>query len=175
MISIREAKPVDAAGIARVHVESWRNAYASLIPQEFLDGLTIADRERSWKAWLSSSTGGTHIWVAASEEEGVAGFASGGVERDQDSFFKGEIYALYLLPAYQRRGIGTRLVQTVARQLRWEHLDSMIIWVLEENPARKFYAALGGKHLEDHRKAVTIGGAVLYETAYGWTDLSVFA
>ncbi len=174
MISIRSAAPGDAAGIARVHVESWRSAYKNLIPQDFLDGLDALDRERAWKHWLSGSTGGTYISVAANPAGEVLGFASCGPERDQDPEYKGELYAIYLLPEIQRQGVGARLVQAVVRRLRQLGLDTMLIWVLEENPARNFYAALGGTHLPDHRKAITISGATLYETAYGWKDLTVF-
>ncbi len=34
--TIRTATAADAAGIARVHVETWRDAYAGLIPNEVL-------------------------------------------------------------------------------------------------------------------------------------------
>ncbi len=174
MISIRPAAPGDAGGIARVHVESWRSAYQGLVPQDFLDDLQPSDRERAWKHWLSSSTNGTYVYVATNLAGEVQGFATGGAERDQDPDFKGELYALYLLPEIQRQGVGTRLVQAVVHQLRLLGLDSMLIWVLEENPARKFYAALGGRHLPDHRRTITISGKTLYETAYGWNDLTHF-
>jgi len=45
----------------------------------------------------------------------------------------------------------------------------MLVWVLAENPACSFYAALGGQQV--YEKTETIGGASLVEVAYGWRDL----
>ncbi len=47
----------------------------------------------------------------------------------------------------------------------------MLVRVLAENPARKFYEALGGQLLK--AKPIEIGGATLDEVAYGWTDIRV--
>ena len=48
---IRSAQPSDAAGIARVHVRSWQQAYAGLMPAEYLDALekTLTQREAGWR------------------------------------------------------------------------------------------------------------------------------
>lgn len=44
----RDAVVEDAPGIARVHVESWRAAYAGLMPQAVLDDLSVgASAERA--------------------------------------------------------------------------------------------------------------------------------
>ena len=36
---IRDARSEEAAGIARVHVDAWRDAYAALLPSQHLTGL----------------------------------------------------------------------------------------------------------------------------------------
>jgi hypothetical protein len=43
-----------------------------------------------------------------------------------------------------------------------------LLWVLAENPSRKFYERLGGQLV--YEKTVTIGGVPLIEVAYGWRD-----
>jgi hypothetical protein len=45
----------------------------------------------------------------------------------------------------------------------------MVLWVLKENPAVKFYERMGGKLIA--RKPIEIGGAQLEEVAFGWTRL----
>ncbi len=45
----------------------------------------------------------------------------------------------------------------------------MLVWVLEQNPARGFYEHLGGVDLR--AKPIQIGGKDLVEVAYGWRDL----
>ncbi len=44
----------------------------------------------------------------------------------------------------------------------------MLVWVLADNPMRRFYEALGGRLLRE--KKVEIGGVALDEVAYGWRD-----
>jgi hypothetical protein len=45
----------------------------------------------------------------------------------------------------------------------------MLVWVLVDNSARHFYAALGGVVVSD--KPAEISGTDLTEIAYGWTDI----
>ncbi len=45
----------------------------------------------------------------------------------------------------------------------------MLVWVLVDNPACQFYAALGGEIV--HEQELTIGGKPLIEVAYGWVDI----
>ena len=56
---IRPATPEDAAAIASVHVQSWQETYAGLIPPDFLAHMTSAEmRERraaSWRATIDQA------------------------------------------------------------------------------------------------------------------------
>jgi hypothetical protein len=45
---VRRAEPQDAPAVARVHVASWRQAYRGLLPQEYLDSLSIEARTTTW-------------------------------------------------------------------------------------------------------------------------------
>jgi hypothetical protein len=63
-----------------------------------------------------------------------------------DGIYRGELYAINLLPNAQRRGLGRRLVQNVASALLQSSLGSMQLWVLASNAgARHFYEALQGR------------------------------
>jgi hypothetical protein len=44
----------------------------------------------------------------------------------------------------------------------------MLVWVLVDNLACQFYAALGGKPI--HEKEMEFGGKLLIAVAYGWMD-----
>ena len=106
----------------------------------------------------------------AEEEDGsVVGFASGGREREADSGFDAELYAIYLLEQHQGRGLGRRLVERIVDGLRQHGHRSMRVWVLENNPAEAFYQRLGGKRGEV--KVLQIGGQDYNEIAYGWKSL----
>jgi hypothetical protein len=44
MMQIREASLPDAAGIARVHVDTWRSAYRGIVPNPVLDEANLGAR-----------------------------------------------------------------------------------------------------------------------------------
>lgn len=48
----------------------------------------------------------------------------------------------------------------------------IVIWVLKENPACRFYERLGGRLTAE--KVIEIGGKQLVDVAYVWPDLGVF-
>ena len=163
-ITVREACPDDAGGMARVHVESWRTTYRGIVPDGYLAALSYERREEVWRRNLHSGW----AYVAENEAGEIVGFADGGPERTGNPVYRGELYAIYLLESHQRRGTGRRLVQAVARRLRLEGMHAMLLWVLADNPACRFYQALGGQRLRTQQ--VEIGGATLDEVAYGWLD-----
>lgn len=170
---IREATPKDAAGIARVHVESWRTTYPGIMPQEHLDALSVADRQQMWAETLrADSPTKTMVYVAEADHGEIVGFVAGGRERAGDPDFQGEISALYLLQSQQGQGLGRLLVQTFARRLSQEGCGTLLIWVNVHNPARRFYEALGGVHARTGQREIR--GVTYDDAGYGW-DEAAFA
>lgn len=168
-VTIRPAQPAHARGIARVHVESWRTTYREALPKEFLQNLSIDEREQHWSRHLLDPRPGSFIIIAVDENEHVVGFSSGGNERSGENVYDGEIYALYLLQEYQRMGIGRKLVEASIEQMIAQGMTSMLIWVLRENPSRLFYETMGGVPVDE--KTITIGGVDMVDVAYGWREL----
>ena len=164
---IRVAVRDDAAGIARVHVDSWRTTYQGLMPDHVLDSLSYEQRETFW-----SETIGQHheqeTFVGELDGQ-VVGFACAGKERSQNPLYTGELYAIYVLQQAQKRGVGRQMVLRVARWLLEQEHTTMLVWVLEQNSARRFYEAMGGQMIDS--KTISIGGVNLQEVAYGWSDL----
>ena len=168
---IRAAQPTDAAAIAKVHVESWRSTYKGIVPDAFLAALSYEQRTDMWRNILSQSPPTSFVYVAEDPSGQVIGFAAGGPERGGDPDHTGELYAIYLLEAYQRHGLGRHLTSTLVQRLVQAGMLSLLLWVLAANPCRGFYEVLGGRRLYD--KQVIIGGAPLVEVAYGWRDARV--
>jgi L-amino acid N-acyltransferase YncA len=166
MILIRRAEPNDAAGIARVHVHSWRTTYRDIVPDAYLDGLDEAERAAHW---LDLLDGGLDVYVA--ERAGtVIGFATGGKSRDNMARCDAELYAIYLLHEEQRTRIGSDLLRELALAMSRRGFRSMQVWVLAKNSAKQFYARLGAEYAGS--KEIEIGGATLAEQAYVWSDLA---
>ncbi|MGH7867344.1 MAG: GNAT family N-acetyltransferase [Candidatus Dormibacteraceae bacterium] len=161
--------PNDDFGIARVDVASWQETYRGLLPEEYLAALRVDERSSRWRRVLQSLNSEFMILVA--EQGGdVIGFIYAGINRDEDSEYLGELYALYLLPSWLRRGMGRQLVQAVATQLMGVGLNSMMVEVLRENwGARSFYTRLGGEYLGERTLEFEAGS--FPAVAYGWRDL----
>src|SRR5229473_2311177 len=124
---IRAATLTDASAIARVHVASWRSTYEGLLPNEFLASLSEASYEERWKRVIGEGTSKVYV---AEDGADMVGFASGGRERAGEKGYEGEIYAIYVLDAAQRRGFGRELVRATVGGLRELRLADMIVWVL---------------------------------------------
>ncbi|CAG7629396.1 GNAT family N-acetyltransferase [Paenibacillus allorhizosphaerae] len=167
-MQIRKAALSDAAAIAKVHIDSWKTTYRGIVPDAYLDTLSYEDRKKRWEANLKADQ---HVFVAENEEGAIVGFASGGKERSGHPLYSGELYALYILQAYQRQGIGKKLVREIMNAVSQRGFQSMLIWVLEDNPAKYFYESMGGKEIM--KQTLEIGGARLTEIAYGWEHLAI--
>lgn len=170
----RPAVVADAAEIAAVHVDSWRDTYAGMLPDRFLAGMGVDEYEDRWLRTLQDPYHRSLVYVA--EEEGrVVGFASCGRERDGDNRYDGELYAIYLREAAQRHGHGRALVAVAAAALALRGMTSMVVWVLRENArARAFYERLGGVYLRERPLDLGIGVDLdVPEVSYVWTDTAV--
>ena len=161
---IRPAAGFDVPGIAWVHVQSWRETYAGLMPQSVLDGLSVEARERQWWRTLEVPTTGVFVVDTPDDVHDVVGFSSVGKARDEG--FDAELYTLYVLKPHQGRGLGRRLWDAALGFVRSQGARNLNLWVLETNPARGFYERMGGK-LEG-RKVESFGGIELAEVSYAF-------
>lgn len=160
-----------------MHVDTWRAAYAGIVPGDYLAGLSYEKSERLWRDAIGADDG--CVFVAEDEHGGVFGFASGRRRErysreleDRVGGYAGELQTVYVLPAGQGLGAGRLLVGAVARYFGESGVDSMLLWVFADNdPARRFYESLGGVPVAED--GFELGGAWLPEVAYGWRDTSV--
>lgn len=168
---IREAIAKDIPQIAQVHVDTSRIAYRGIFPDEVLANLSYEKREQGWhQVFNNSAQDGNFTYVAEERSGKIIGFANGGIEREGVAGYQGELYAIYILESHQQRGIGRELVRVVAARLNQMEFDSMLVWVLEDNPASNFYQKLGGKEVV--RKEIERARTKMIKIAYGWKNTS---
>ncbi len=163
---IRQAKPQDAEGIARVRIETWRTAYKGIVPQDHLDQLSLTAITEQFQNLFKEEA--PLIWVAEEGTE-IVGFVFGGPER-RDGAEAGEVYAIYIMDSYQGQGIGTQLLQAVCQELYLQGKTTLILWVLEQNPYRVFYERLGGETAGTD--TFNIDGVDLSLVSYRWADIT---
>jgi ribosomal protein S18 acetylase RimI-like enzyme len=166
--------------MAHVLIESTRSAFRDFIPLESLLTFTEEDSARNWARTLreigATDQSTEFIYVAETGAGEVVGLAMGGPERTGHPLYAGEVRVLVVLPAYQRQGVGRRLVETVAGRLAQQGMASLLIRVVTPNAAaRRFYEALGGQLVPDVHEQVDEDGTVLEQIAYGWADIGSLA
>jgi GNAT superfamily N-acetyltransferase len=168
-VTVRTATVEDAVAIARVRVESWRSTYRGMIPQAYLDGMSVEASAALWDKVLSAASVRTPTFVAE-DPDGIVGFSSGVLLAEPKLGFVADLAAIYLRPAYQRNGLGTRLVAAVAASLAAQGAPNLLVWSIAANAhARKFYAALGAELIVE--QPFEWDGMDLVEAGYGWHNL----
>jgi ribosomal protein S18 acetylase RimI-like enzyme len=177
MIVIRRGRRSDAAGIGRVHVETWQAAYAGLLPDAMLAHMSYVRQSAWWARALGDPREARGIFVADDPDMGIVGFGSCGPVRDPPECLDtarrrvGEVYTLYVEPDFQNRGLGRRLLDALFRQLRADGCGIAVLWMLADNPTRFFYEGLGGAVVGE--RTDTMSGQDVDEVAYAWQDLTV--
>jgi|SRR5699024_4394389 len=167
MMKIRRAETDDALGVAKVQVDSWKTTYKNIVPDAFLEQMTYENREKKWKGIISYSA----VFVAENNRNEIIGFSTGGKETTgKYSDYQGELYAIYILEAYQRNGIGKQLLEPVIGYLKEKNIVSMTVKVLAENKSRLFYESLGAREIDVVE--IQLSGGKLKEIVYGWKDIT---
>jgi GNAT superfamily N-acetyltransferase len=134
---IRRATPADIEAIVRLQGRGWRHAYGDYVDVEAMPG--PEQRTARWRERLGGE-GATFVWELDGE---AAGFVASGPDRDREAG-TGEVYAIYVDPAAQGAGLGTRLLAHAVQELAAAGYGRALLWCLEANGlARAFYASRG--------------------------------
>ena len=171
MIKIRKANTSDIEDIAKVHFAAMQSTYRGLMPDGFLDRLTLENRIAKWNKTFESDY---EIFLVAEDEGNIVGFC-GGTKNDHpetNEKYKYELKKIYVLKEYQSQGIGKMLINKFVDKVRELGYNSLFLWVLGTNPYRKFYDKLGGKVVAE--KEYHPAGHVLKGDGYGWENLDIF-
>lgn len=166
-IHYREATVADCASVAEVHVRSWRESFAGLVPQTFLERMSVERRARAFGERFAD--GSYRMFVAEVPGRGVVGFADCGPPRESVGAYEAELYAIYLLPEFQGHGVGGKLFGMVVEELVRRGKGSMYLLALEVSPYRRFYEKMGGRAAG--RKQTTLDGVTFDALVYGWEGL----
>ncbi|WP_330949609.1 GNAT family N-acetyltransferase [Virgibacillus sp. MG-45] len=131
---IRQATERDVSAIQHVARTSWKSTYEGIIPEEVQNRfLAEAYSDQNMEKRLA------HSVVFVAEQKGqVVGFANFSPNHNG----KRELGAIYLLPAYQGKGIGTSLLEKGLQE--FQELQELYINVEKDNEiGMHFYQAKG--------------------------------
>ncbi len=149
--------------------DSWLAAYEGIIAHEIIERVTAPDdgarvrhvfRTRPWQrmvvATAQNPTAQNPTAQNPTGEPGIVGYASFGPELDVFAPWPhpvspagrqgqvGELYALYVHPAWWSTGTGRALMDHVLAKVSRAGFPNVMLWVLERNArARRFYERAG--------------------------------
>jgi GNAT superfamily N-acetyltransferase len=161
-VLVRPATVADAPALKTVFKRAWLNAYAGILPQEYIDQMT-ARRDAAW--WEHQCRTARRMIVVEVGGKAV-GYAIYGPYRGEFQA-PGEIYELYVLPSHQGLGFGEHLFEACRHGLDMLHCDGMIVWALADNAsACGFYERRGG--LVRYRRRESVGGRRMRKIGFFW-------
>ena len=164
-VTIRPATTDDAGAIAGVHVRSWQEAYAGIVPAEHLRSLDPESRADRWARMLADGPV-DHVRTLVAESDGrLLGFATYGPSRDEDARRgEREIYSIYLDPGTWGHGVARDLIRSVIAEVG--DRTPMSLWVLADNARARHFYRRHGFTADGVERLETIGGADLLEVRY---------
>jgi len=141
--SVRPAVPSDAEEIARIQLDTWRAAYADLLPSSVLGGLDLDEAALTWRQTIEQ--GPARVFVAVEGEYLVGLCAAGAAPQDEIADAAGSpakdvenvalVSALLVEPRWGRRGHGGRLLATAGQAMLAAGSTRGIAWVPEADKA----------------------------------------
>jgi ribosomal protein S18 acetylase RimI-like enzyme len=152
----------DLDEMGRVHVEVWREAYAGLMPADYLAGLDPTHGPRIWRERFGEIK--DIDWWIARDEDGIVGMVTSGPPRDTDPPVPLELYAINIL----RRAHGTGLADELMARAIGDR--PAYLWVLEGNERAIAFYRRHGFTDEGGRKPEPATGVVEIRMARGYAD-----
>jgi ribosomal protein S18 acetylase RimI-like enzyme len=163
---VREMTLADCDRVSEIRVHGWQTAYRGLVPQPYLDTLSVTEDAERRRASFSPHARDGVVNLVAERDGEVVGWAAHGPYRDGGNRTAGsELYAIYVDAAHLCSGIGRALLEASVRQCAPVHAY-MFLWVLKENTrARRFYE-LAGFQADGVEEPFDVDGVAVPEVRY---------
>ena len=172
MITYRKPLPEEAEAFAALHVQCWREAYATYLPPQLMASFSTEKRLPMWQSALLNPQ--RFVLGAYAGAMPVGFVIVGPTDEKFIAAQDGHLWALYIAASQHRRGIGSQLIHAATQHWLAQGGKTMTIGVLAENrPARAFYENLGAKLLK--YCTYNWGGFDLPDCLYIWDDLAKIA
>ncbi len=170
-MSVRPARAGDAVEIGRIQVETWRTAYADILPRAVLDGITSESAVQAWSTAITAPPSPRHHVLVAAEGEWVVGFVAFGPasdleEDDPQPASTVGVAPLLVEPRWGRRGHGSRLLAATVDIAREDAMTRAIAWVPEEDRVSRDFLQSAGWAPDGLARALDTGAGELREVRF---------
>lgn len=166
---VRDATAHDVAALARIHVDSWHQAYAGIIAPHNLAQTSYSRSVTRFGAYFRQGGQRRSLLHVLDTDAGVFGYVNSGRSTSPELGARGEVFELYLHPEAQGLGGGRKLFSAAIWALAEHRATPVVVWALTDNHrARRFYEAMRGREVA--RGETTVGDQLLDKVAYLWRD-----
>jgi len=144
-ILIRPWRMEDLPAVRRILWESWMAAYSAFVPEEDLRAYHEETYRIESLTHLYESPF-VHGFIGEADGE-AAGFARTQFNKSENRLF---LASLYLLPDFQRKGIGGRLLRAAEEKALSYNLGDLWVGVMVQNEAaRRWYEKRGFRFVRE--------------------------
>ena len=167
-VSVRTARAEDASEIGRIQVDTWRSAYAEILPPAVLEVLSADLAEAAWREAVVAPPSPRHHVLIAVEQQWTVGFAGIGPADDPepgdpDPPRTVAIDPLLVEPRWGRRGHGSRLLAAAIDHAREDGMTRAVVWIPERDTASRDFFASAGWAPDGLTRALDTGAGELRE------------
>ena len=141
MIEIRKAYPTDAYTLVKIRDLAWKRDYYDVLPNEIIydQSKKIDESVRHLQDQISEN----NRILVATDDNVIVGFVFYG--KSQNPMYDvAEIREIYVLPDYQKRGIGRQLFEQAVDCLKKLKFSSFVVSCPIHNSSIDFFLHLGG-------------------------------
>lgn len=146
MITIRKAYPTDAYTLVQIQDLVWKKEFYDVLPNGILMEMNrkIEQRIEHLKQQIEENN---RIFVALDDDK-IIGYVF--YARTSNVVYNeaAEIRSIYILPKYQRQGIGTNLMQQVVQEIKKLGFSSLIVYSPIPSKCVSFFLKLKGEKRE---------------------------
>jgi GNAT superfamily N-acetyltransferase len=167
-VSVRPASDADAAELGRLQVETWRAAYAEVVPEPVLAGLSAGAATEQWASAIAEPPTRRHHVLVAFEQEWRVGFAAIGPADDLESTdpspeTTAALALIIVEPRWGRRGHGSRLLAAATDHARADGMTRAIAWLPEGDAVTRDFLTSAGWAPDGLIRALDTGAGELRE------------
>lgn len=151
-ITIRKSFPTDAYTLTLLGDVSWKNEYYDILPNGILNEM-IKNLDVRVRHLTNQILENNRILVAVDSDK-IVGFVF--YAKAQNSFYESEaeIRDIYILPEYQKKGIGTKLFNSAILELKKFGFTSMILYCPTLGGSNFFFEKMGGVRKEEVTRTI---------------------
>ena len=144
---IEKIKKEDAKELAHNIAVVWNTTYNGIVDNEFLE-ILYSNEDYSAKNIINKIDNNDNYYVLKLNNKIIGWIYYDYVSNKYEN--AGEIYSLYVLKEYHKKGYGKLLFNFAVNDMKKNNINKFVVGCLEGNPSNEFYKYMGGKYIDNN-------------------------